>query len=104
LVDDEGRRRQVSERTLRDVYLPPFRDALDEGAGSVTRPVKELKGFRRISLDPGQAARVRYKVPVHVLGFHGPDMVHKVEPGSLRLWIGLDWTTGLEGASVVSGT
>ncbi len=71
--------------------------------GSVTRPVKELKGFRRISLDPGKEARVHFEVPVQQLGFHGLDMRYTVEPGEFKVWIGPNATTGLEGAFRVLG-
>jgi beta-glucosidase len=64
---------------------------------SVTRPVKELKGFQRIVLEPGQARSVRFEVLAHELGFWGPDMRYTVEPGTFKLWVGPDSTSGLEG-------
>ncbi len=69
--------------------------------GSVTRPVKELKGFRKISLAAGEEMRVRFNVPVATLGFTGPDMCYTVEPGAFKVWIGPDSTRGLEGDFVV---
>jgi beta-glucosidase len=66
--------------------------------GSVTRPVKELKGFQRLTLDPGEGQRVRFEVPVRELGFHGLDMVYTVEPGAFKVWIGPNAAEGLEGA------
>ena len=71
--------------------------------GSVTRPVKELKGFQRVVLGPGEAARVRFEVPAGLLGFHGPDLSYRVEAGRFRVWIGPDCETGLDGAFMVSG-
>jgi beta-glucosidase len=65
--------------------------------GSVARPVKELKGFQRIELQPGEARRVRFEVPASDLGFIGPDMLYRVEPGTFKVWIGPDSTGGLEG-------
>jgi beta-glucosidase len=65
--------------------------------GSVTRPVKELKGFQRITLQPGEARTVRFEAPAHQLGVWGPDMRYVVEPGAFTVWIGPDSTTGLEG-------
>lgn len=65
--------------------------------GSVTRPVKELKGFQRIELQPGEARRVRFELPASGLGFIGPDMLYRVEPGAFKVWIGPDSTAGLEG-------
>lgn len=65
--------------------------------GSVTRPVKELKGFRRVSLTPGQRAYVRFEIPVSQLGFHGLDMEYRVEPGDFNVWIGPNSVEGLKG-------
>jgi beta-glucosidase len=65
--------------------------------GSVTRPVKELKGFQRVTLQPGEARTVRFEVPTRELGFIGPDMQHVVEPGAFKLWVGRDASEGLEG-------
>jgi beta-glucosidase len=64
--------------------------------GSVTRPVKELKGFQRISLAPGEERTVRFEVPACELGFTGPDMLYIVEPGAFKIWIGPNSTEGLE--------
>jgi beta-glucosidase len=65
--------------------------------GEVTRPVKELKGFQKISLDPGESKRVTFEIPVQELGFHGLDLAYKVEPGDFHLWLGPDSSQGLEG-------
>ncbi len=65
--------------------------------GSVTRPVKELKGFQRITLQAGEAQTVRFELPVDQLGFVGLDMRRVVEPGAFLVWIGPDSTAGLEG-------
>jgi beta-glucosidase len=65
--------------------------------GSVTRPVKELKGFQRIALEPGEARTVCFEVPVRQLGFWGPGMRYMVEPGAFKLWVGPDSQGGLEG-------
>ncbi|GAB4148495.1 MAG: glycoside hydrolase family 3 N-terminal domain-containing protein [Candidatus Promineifilaceae bacterium] len=69
--------------------------------GSVTRPVKELKGFQKISLQPGEQRTVRFEVPVADLGFTGRDMRYTVEPGDFKVWVGPDSTSGLEGAFAV---
>jgi beta-glucosidase len=65
--------------------------------GSVTRPVKELKGFQRITLEPGQAERVRFELPAADLAFVGLEMRRSVEPGAFKVWIGPDSAGGLEG-------
>jgi beta-glucosidase len=64
---------------------------------SVTRPVKELKGFQRVALAAGEAREVVFVVPAQELGCHGPGMRYTVEPGHFKVWIGPDSTTGLEG-------
>ena len=66
-------------------------------AGSVTRPVKELKGFQRATLEPGACSEVRFKVPVSQLGFHNLEMEYVVEPGSFKVWVGPSSDEGLEG-------
>jgi beta-glucosidase len=65
--------------------------------GSVTRPVKELKGFQRITLEPGERQRVTFRVPVQELGFIGPDLRYLVEPGRFKVWVGPNSDEGLEG-------
>lgn len=70
--------------------------------GSVTRPVKELKGFQKIRLEAGEAQVVRFEIPVKELGFTGRNMGYTVEPGAFKVWIGPDATGGLEGDFVVS--
>jgi beta-glucosidase len=65
--------------------------------GSVTRPVKQLKGFQRITLQPGEARTVRFDVPAGELGLIGLDMRYAVEPGAFKVWVGPDSTSGLEG-------
>jgi len=59
----------------------------DEWA-SMVRPVQELKGFLRVGLAAGEAARIRFDLPVHMLGFAGRDGLRRVEPGTFELRIG----------------
>ncbi|WP_244198684.1 beta-glucosidase family protein [Microbacterium phyllosphaerae] len=61
--------------------------AHDEVA-SVTRPVAQLLDFRRITLAPGTEALVEFDVPIDRLAFTGLDGVKRVEPGTIRLWVG----------------
>jgi beta-glucosidase len=70
---------------------------------SVTRPVKELKGFRRIALAPGEEREVVFEVPVAAFGCHGPDLRYSVEPGRFKVWIGADSLSGLQGEFEVEG-
>jgi beta-glucosidase len=55
---------------------------------SVTRPIKELRGFRRISLDPGQTQTVEFKLGFDELSFLNRDMKRVVEPGAFKIMIG----------------
>jgi len=71
--------------------------------GEVTRPVKELKGFQKISLQPGESQTVRFEIPVQRLGFHGLDLQYKVEPGEFKVWVGPNAAEGLEGSFRVTG-
>lgn len=62
--------------------------------GSITRPVKELKHFERITLDPGKSRTVSVGIPVQDLAFVGLDGVKKVEPGEFQLWVAGDSASG----------
>ena len=62
--------------------------------GSSARPVKELKGFRRISLAPGESGEYTFELPVQDLAFYGLDMTRKVEPGDFHLWVAGDSMSG----------
>lgn len=56
--------------------------------GNVTRPVRELKGFQRIELEPGQSKKVTFELPTENLAFFGRDQQSIVEAGEFRVWIG----------------
>lgn len=56
--------------------------------GSVTRPVKELKGFRKIALKAGEARTVTFQLSDKDLAFHRGDMSYGAEAGDFKLWIG----------------
>ncbi len=56
--------------------------------GSVTRPVKELKGFRKIRLEKGESRRVEFTLGDEDLAFWRRDMTFGAEPGEFRLYIG----------------
>ena len=56
--------------------------------GSVTRPVKELKGFRRVGLEPGQTVRVEFELHTDELAFYGRNRQLAAEPGDFHVWIG----------------
>ncbi|MBD8469376.1 glycoside hydrolase family 3 C-terminal domain-containing protein [Sphingomonas sp. CFBP 8765] len=56
-------------------------------AASVTRPVRELKAFRRVALKPGERQVVSFTLRRDDLLFIGQDLVPTVEPGRFHLWI-----------------
>lgn len=55
---------------------------------SVTRPVKELKGFKKIWLDPGQTQTVSFQINTQMLSFYDKDMKWIAEPGDFTLMVG----------------
>jgi beta-glucosidase len=85
--------RNTGERVGDEVVQLYVRDLV----AGVTRPVRELKGFQRIRLHPGEEQAVRFEVPVKRLGFFNQEMRYVVEPGVFRVWVGPDSTGGLEG-------
>jgi beta-glucosidase len=62
---------------------------------SVARPVRELKGFERLTLAPGASKHVEFTIGHDELAIWGLDMKNAVEPGTLSIWVG--------GSSVSSG-
>ena len=69
---------------------------------SVVRPVKELKGFTKVNVAPGERQTVRFTLGPRELGFYNQDMQWVVEPGVFRVWVGWSSDEGLEGSFVVS--
>jgi beta-glucosidase len=53
-----------------------------------TRPVMELKGFRRVTLAPGERRTVIFELGPEHLSYHGPDMKRVVEPGRFQVMVG----------------
>ena len=68
---------------------------VQDKVGSVTRPVKELKRFQRVTLKAGESTQVSLSLPVSELAFWGYDMNYTVEPGDFRLWVGTNSAEGL---------
>ena len=64
-------------------------------AGSSVRPVKELKGYKKISLEAGETKTVIIKVPIASLGFHNRQMEYVTEPGKFLIYVGPDSNEGL---------
>ena len=69
---------------------------IQDKVGSVTRPVKELKRFTRVTLKPGEKKNVSFELPISELAFWNIDMVKVVEPGDFGLWVATDSQSGEE--------
>jgi len=67
---------EVVQLYIRDLYA------------SVTRPVKELKGFRRVFIPAGKTATVEFILTVNDLKFYNLDMEYVAEPGIFNIFIG----------------
>jgi beta-glucosidase len=55
---------------------------------SVTRPVKELKGFKRVTLEPSQTKTVTFELFTNQLGFYNRELRYVVEPGAIEIMVG----------------
>lgn len=63
---------------------------LNDPVASISRPVKELRGFKRIMLKAGESQTVTFKIDVDALKFWNQQMQHVAEPGKFNVMIGLD--------------
>ena len=77
-VENVGRRAgdEVVQLYVRDV------------AASISRPVKELKGFQRVTLQPGQKRTLEFVLGPEHLSFYNREMKFVVEPGEFRVMVG----------------
>ena len=66
-------------------------------AASITRPIRELKGFQKISLASGQSETIRFTLTPELLSFPGPDGVQRLEPDKFEVFIGGSSKTGNRG-------
>ncbi len=76
--------KNTGERAGAEVVQLYVRDDVSQ----VTRPVKELKGFKRIELNAGQSQTVQFAIKPEMLAFYDLDMKWGVEPGSFTLMVG----------------
>jgi beta-glucosidase len=74
-----------------------------DDVGSVARPVRELKGFRRVTLKPGEARTVELRLAARDLAFYGLGMRRVVEPGTFRVFVGPNSAEGLEASFTLAG-
>lgn len=78
--------RNAGERSGDDIVLLFLRDVY----ASVTRPVRQLKAFQRVSLEPGESASVSFVLPPAAFTLLDRDLKRVAEPGEFRLFVGLD--------------
>lgn len=64
--------------------------------GSITRPVKELKGFEKVSLKAGESKTVQFRITEKDLAFYGADLKFNAEPGDFHLWVGPNSEEGIK--------
>lgn len=64
--------------------------------GSVTRPVKELKGFNKLALKKGEKKTVEFEITADDLRFYNIDMKFVAEPGDFEVMVGGDSASGLK--------
>lgn len=74
----------TGERAGDEVVLLYLQDVY----ASVTRPVKELKGFQRVSLEPRQKTSVRFELPAEAFSLLDRNMKRTIEPGEFRVSVG----------------
>jgi beta-glucosidase len=94
-LTEESIHRDGTTRVLVDVTNTGTRDGTEvvqmyirDLVSSVTRPVKELKGFKRVALRAGERTTVELEVTTDSLAFHDLNMNYDVEPGDFRLMVG----------------
>ncbi len=85
-VENTGKRAgdEVVQLYIRDVVA------------TMTRPVKELKGFQRVSLQPGEKRRVEFVLGPEHLGFWNREMRYVIEPGEFQVMVGANSVDVLE--------
>jgi len=83
----------IGNRAGVDVVQLYLRDLV----GEVTRPIKELKGYKRIHLEPGKTEKVVFKIHRDDLAYYGLDERLRIDPGQYHIWIGPDCSQGLKG-------
>jgi beta-glucosidase len=85
-----ARIRNVGDRPGDEVVQLYIRDMV----ASIPQPVRELKGFQRITLDPGKSQDVEFMLSTDALAFHNRDMKLATEPGRYRVWVSGDSASG----------
>jgi len=74
---------------------------MHQDVASVSRPVRQLKGARRVHLKPGETVNVQFLVTTKDLAFYNQRMQLLTEPGTFHFWIAPDSVRGIEGKFIV---
>jgi len=67
---------------------------INDNVASLTRPVRELKGFKLIELAPGESKEVSFEISATDLAFINHDLQRRAEKGGFTLWIAPSSVTG----------
>ncbi|GAB3070876.1 beta-xylosidase/alpha-l-arabinosidase [Micromonospora schwarzwaldensis] len=70
---------------------------------SVTRPVAQLLGYRRVRLEPGQSVTVALTVPTTRLAFSDRTLTRVVEPGEVEVWVGTSVRRDAQASTTLTG-
>ena len=70
---------------------------IHQDTASVSQPVRELKGFRRLHLKPGEKATVQFLLTLRMLSFYNARIQRVTEPGKFHVWIAPDSVRGVVG-------
>jgi beta-glucosidase len=70
---------------------------IHDQVASVTRPVKELKGYQKVMLAPGESKRVQFVLTSEQLKFYNQSMKWTLEPGTFKVFVGPNSADGLGG-------
>lgn len=67
---------EIVQMYIRDLY------------GSTVRPLKELKGFEKVHLEPGESKEVRFTISVQDLTYYTANRIYQAEPGDFHVYVG----------------
>lgn len=77
---------------------------IQDKTASVTRPVRELKGFQKVMLDKGESKTVQFSIKAADLAFYNLDMAYVAEAGEFNLFIGTDSTASNQATFQLTNT
>ena len=83
----------AGERVIEEVVQLYLHDRV----ASRVRPVRELKGFEKIAIEPGQSVEVSFEINENMLEFTDVDGVRRAEPGAFDVWIAPSCVAGTPG-------